>query len=154
MGIVATGTGDFFNDSGRHGFIESDDARRHLLPHGGFVDPDFEAGQDREWNIVESEKGPRAQNLNRLETGDDTERPITRGGTRRKWWVITVWLSRFGVGRQLRHGGHRWVFAEPLANLPESDPIGIRFALDREHIRSEFQRNERVVEAGTRAGNP
>jgi len=64
---MAKGTVDFFNDSGGYGFIETEDADEDVFFHmedvGG---PDLEEGQEVEFDIVEAEKGPRAENLKRL----------------------------------------------------------------------------------------
>ena len=66
-GDMATGTVDFFNDTGGYGFIETDEADEDVFFHmediGG---PDLEEGQEVEFEIVEAEKGPRAENLTRL----------------------------------------------------------------------------------------
>ena len=69
LGIVAMakGTVDFFNDTGGYGFIDTDDADDDVFFHmedvGG---PDLEEGQDVEFDIEQSPKGPRATNVNRL----------------------------------------------------------------------------------------
>ena len=64
---MATGTVDFFNDTGGYGFIETDEADEDVFFHmediGG---PDLEEDQEVEFEIVEAEKGPRAENLTRL----------------------------------------------------------------------------------------
>jgi CspA family cold shock protein len=67
MVAMAEGTVDFFNDTGGYGFIETEDADEDVFFHmedvGG---PDLEEGQDVEFEIVEAQKGPRAENLTRL----------------------------------------------------------------------------------------
>ncbi|ATW88388.1 CspA family cold shock protein [Halohasta litchfieldiae] len=64
---MAQGTVDFFNDTGGYGFIETDDADDDVFFHmedvGG---PDLEEGQDVEFDIEQSPKGPRAANVTRL----------------------------------------------------------------------------------------
>jgi CspA family cold shock protein len=64
---MATGTVDFFNDTGGYGFINTDDADDDVFFHmedvGG---PDLEEGQEVEFEIQDSPKGPRAANLVRL----------------------------------------------------------------------------------------
>ncbi|MFQ3318525.1 MAG: CspA family cold shock protein [Natronomonas sp.] len=64
---MATGTVDFFNDTGGYGFIETEDADEDVFFHmedvGG---PDLEEGQEVEFDIEEADKGPRATNLTRL----------------------------------------------------------------------------------------
>ncbi|MFB6254395.1 MAG: cold-shock protein [Halobacteriaceae archaeon] len=61
------GTVAFFNDSGGYGFIETDaideDVFFHMEDIGG---PDLEEGQEVEFEITETEEGPRAENLTRL----------------------------------------------------------------------------------------
>ena len=65
--VMATGTVDFFNDTGGYGFIETDEADDDVFFHmedvGG---PDLEEGQEVEFEITQTDKGPRAQNLVRL----------------------------------------------------------------------------------------
>ena len=64
---MATGTVDFFNDTGGYGFIDTDDADEDVFFHmedvGG---PDLEEGQEVEFDIEQAEKGPRATNVTRL----------------------------------------------------------------------------------------
>ncbi len=64
---MATGTVDFFNDTGGYGFIETEDADDDVFFHmedvGG---PDLEEGQEVEFDIEQADKGPRATNLTRL----------------------------------------------------------------------------------------
>ena len=64
---MAKGTVDFFNDTGGYGFIDTDDADDDVFFHmedvGG---PDLEEGQDVEFDIEQSPKGPRAANVERL----------------------------------------------------------------------------------------
>jgi len=67
---MAKGTDDFFNDTGGYGFISTDsdevdddeDVLFHMEDVGG---PDLEEGQDVEFDIESSPKGPRATNLTR-----------------------------------------------------------------------------------------
>ena len=65
--VMAKGTVAFFNDTGGYGFIESDDADEDVFFHmedvGG---PDLEEGQEVEFDIVQADKGPRAENVKRL----------------------------------------------------------------------------------------
>ncbi|GGL32888.1 cold-shock protein [Halarchaeum grantii] len=64
---MATGTVDFFNDTKGYGFIETDDADDDVFFHmediGG---EDLEEGQEVEFDITRTDKGPRAENLKRL----------------------------------------------------------------------------------------
>jgi CspA family cold shock protein len=64
---MATGTVDFFNDTGGYGFIDTEDSDDDVFFHmedvGG---PDLEEGQEVEFEIQDSPKGPRAANLTRL----------------------------------------------------------------------------------------
>jgi CspA family cold shock protein len=64
---MATGTVDFFKESGGYGFIETDDTDEDVFFHmediGG---PDLEEGQDVEFDIEQADKGPRATSLKRL----------------------------------------------------------------------------------------
>ena len=64
---MATGKVDFFNDTGGYGFIDTEDSDEDVFFHmedvGG---PDLEEGQEVEFEITQSDKGPRAKNLVRL----------------------------------------------------------------------------------------
>ena len=64
---MANGTVDFFHDTKGYGFIDTDDADDDVFFHmedvGG---QDLEEGQDVEFDIVKADKGPRAQNLQRV----------------------------------------------------------------------------------------
>jgi CspA family cold shock protein len=64
---MPSGTVVFFNDTGGYGFIETeaseDDVFFHMEDVGG---PDLEEGQEVEFEITQSDKGPRAENLTRL----------------------------------------------------------------------------------------
>jgi CspA family cold shock protein len=64
---MAKGKVDFFNDTGGYGFINTDDSDDDVFFHmedvGG---PDLEEGQEVEFEIQDSPKGPRAANLTRL----------------------------------------------------------------------------------------
>jgi CspA family cold shock protein len=64
---MATGKVDFFNDTGGYGFIDTEDSDDDVFFHmedvGG---PDLEEGQEVEFEIQDSPKGPRAANLTRL----------------------------------------------------------------------------------------
>jgi CspA family cold shock protein len=65
---MANGKVDFFNDTGGYGFISTDsddvdddeDVFFHMEDVGG---PDLEEGQEVEFDIESSPKGPRATNL-------------------------------------------------------------------------------------------
>jgi CspA family cold shock protein len=69
LGSVAMAKGevDFFNDTGGYGFIDTDESDEDVFFHmediGG---PDLEEGQEVEFDIVQADKGPRAENLERL----------------------------------------------------------------------------------------
>ena len=64
---MATGTVEFFNDTGGYGFIETEDSDEDVFfdmeDVGG---PDLEEGQEVAFEITQSDKGPRAKNLVRL----------------------------------------------------------------------------------------
>jgi CspA family cold shock protein len=61
---MATGKVDFFNDTGGYGFIETDDADDDVFFHMEDVEgPDLEEGQELEFDIESSPKGPRASNV-------------------------------------------------------------------------------------------
>lgn len=63
----ATGTVDFFNETGGYGYIETaaseEDVFFHMDDIGG---RDLREGQRVAFDIVPSDKGPRAQNVDRL----------------------------------------------------------------------------------------
>ena len=67
MIAMATGTVDFFNDTGGYGFIDTEDSEEDVFFHmedvGG---PDLEESQEVEFDIEQADKGPRAKNLTRL----------------------------------------------------------------------------------------
>jgi CspA family cold shock protein len=66
--VMANGKVDFFNDTGGYGFISTDDGDLdddedvffHMEDVGG---PDLEEGEEVEFDIESSPKGPRAANL-------------------------------------------------------------------------------------------
>ncbi len=66
--VMAHGKVDFFNDTGGYGFISTDDDAVdddedvffHMEDVGG---PDLEEGQEVEFDIESSPKGPRASNV-------------------------------------------------------------------------------------------
>ena len=64
---MANGKVDFFNDTGGYGFIDTDDSDDDVFFHmedvGG---ADLEEGQEVEFTIEQSPKGPRAANVTRL----------------------------------------------------------------------------------------
>ena len=64
---MATGTVDFFNDTGGYGFIETEDADEALFSHreslGG---PDPQQGQEAAFEIESAGHRPLAQNRTRL----------------------------------------------------------------------------------------
>ena len=66
--VMANGKVDFFNDTGGYGFISTDDDAvdddEDVFFHMEDVDgPDLEEGQEVEFDIESSPKGPRATNL-------------------------------------------------------------------------------------------
>lgn len=76
---MVQGTVRFFNQQGSYGFIEPDDSEEtdeddvffHMADING---PDLEEGQYAEFEIEQSDKGPRATNLTRLdEDGEPME---------------------------------------------------------------------------------
>ncbi len=64
---MATGTVEFFNDTGGYGFIETDDCDDDVFFHmedvGG---EDLTEGTEIEFEIEQAQKGPRAKNVVRL----------------------------------------------------------------------------------------
>jgi len=64
---MPTGTVDFFNDTKGYGFIRTEDSDEDVFFHmedvGG---PDLEEGEEVEFDIEQTDKGPRAANLKRL----------------------------------------------------------------------------------------
>ena len=64
---MATGTVDFFNDTGGYGFIETEDADEDVFFHmedvGG---EDLTEGTELEFDIEQAPKGPRATNVVRV----------------------------------------------------------------------------------------
>ena len=64
---MATGSVDFFTDTGGYGFIETDEADEDVFFHmediGG---PDLEEGEEVEFEILAADKGPCAKDLTRL----------------------------------------------------------------------------------------
>jgi len=62
-----TGTVDFFNDTGGYGFIETDayedDVFYHMEDVGG---PDITEGEELRFSINQAEKGPRAEDVERV----------------------------------------------------------------------------------------
>jgi CspA family cold shock protein len=64
---MTNGTVDFFHDRKGYGFIATDDSDDDIFFHMEDVDgPDLEEGQDVEFDIESSPKGPRAANLQRV----------------------------------------------------------------------------------------
>lgn len=107
--IVPKGTVSFFNKQGSYGFItiedadgdgddgdsdgDDDDVFFHMADLGG---PDLAEGQEVEFEIEQSDKGPRAGNLTRL--GDAAIDEEDEQGRRRDDGVIvdedgTRWVS-------------------------------------------------------------
>ena len=66
LSAMATGTVDFFNDTGGYGFIDTEDSEEDVFFHmediGG---PDLEEDTEVEFDIEQADKGPRATNLTR-----------------------------------------------------------------------------------------
>ncbi|WP_435333799.1 cold-shock protein [Haloarchaeobius sp. TZWWS8] len=64
---MAKGKVDFFKESGGYGFIATEDSDEDVFFHmedvGG---PDLEEGQEVEFDIEDTDEGPRATNLKRL----------------------------------------------------------------------------------------
>jgi len=66
---MARGTVAFFNDSGGYGFIETEDADDDVFFHMADIEgPDLEEGQAVEFEIEDAEKGPRATNVERVDS--------------------------------------------------------------------------------------
>jgi len=64
---MANGTVVFFNETGGYGFIDTDDEDEDVFFHMEDVDgPDLAEGQDVEFDIEQADKGPRAQQLERM----------------------------------------------------------------------------------------
>ncbi|MFC6826651.1 MULTISPECIES: cold-shock protein [Halopelagius] len=64
---MAKGNVDFFNDTGGYGFISTDDSDDDVFFHMDDVGgDDLEEGQELEFSIESSPKGPRAANVTRL----------------------------------------------------------------------------------------
>ena len=64
---MATGTVDFFNDTGGYGFITTEDSDEDVFFHMDDVEgPDLEEGEEVEFDIEQADKGPRASNVRRL----------------------------------------------------------------------------------------
>ncbi len=65
--VMAKGTVAFFHDRKGYGFIETEDADDDIFFHmediGG---PDVEEGQELEFEIEQTDEGPRATNVERL----------------------------------------------------------------------------------------
>ena len=104
---MVKGTVSFFNQQGSYGFItveendgqkgesdgDDDDVFFHMADLTG---PDLQEGQEVEFEIEQSEKGPRANNLTRL--GDAAVEEEEEDGRRRDDGVIvdedgTHWVS-------------------------------------------------------------
>jgi len=63
----ARGTVNFFNESGGYGYIETTAAQEDVFFHMDNIrGPDLREGQQVAFEIVPSDKGPRAQNIDRL----------------------------------------------------------------------------------------
>ena len=61
---MATGTVDFFNQTGGYGFISTEDADDDVFFHMDDVGgPDLEEGTELEFDIEQAPKGPRATNV-------------------------------------------------------------------------------------------
>ena len=75
---MPTGTVAFFHDRKGYGFIETDESDDDIFFHmedvGG---PDVEEGQELEFEITQTDEGPRATNVKRLY--DRRERSIDSG---------------------------------------------------------------------------
>jgi len=64
---MARGTVAFFHDRKGYGFIETDDADDDVFVHMEDVSgPDLEEGEVVEFDIEESDEGPRAANVERV----------------------------------------------------------------------------------------
>jgi CspA family cold shock protein len=60
---------DFFNDTGRHGFIESDDVDEAVFFHMEDIDgPDLTEGEEVEFEVEYAEKRPLTTNVRRTPT--------------------------------------------------------------------------------------
>jgi CspA family cold shock protein len=78
---MVQGTVRFFSTQGNYGFLDTEDAEEtdedevffHMADIGG---PDLAKGQHAEFEIEQSDKGPRAANLTRL---DEDGEPMEAG---------------------------------------------------------------------------
>ena len=67
VGDKATGVVDFFNDPAGYGFINTDAHNQDVFYHMEEIEgPDIEEGQKLRFNIVETDEGPRATNVERI----------------------------------------------------------------------------------------
>lgn len=63
---MAQGTVAFFNDSKGYGFIETEDSDDDVFFHMDDIEgPDLEEGEEVQFDIQQTDKGPRAANVER-----------------------------------------------------------------------------------------
>lgn len=67
--MAAEGTVTFFHDEGGYGFIDTDDSEEDVFFHmqDTDLDEDLEEGDEVTFDIGQGDKGPRAENLERVD---------------------------------------------------------------------------------------
>lgn len=71
---MAEGTVTFFNNDGGYGFIETDEIEDDVFFHMSFIGgDDLEEGQEVTFEIEQTDEGPRAQELERVDEEDAEE---------------------------------------------------------------------------------
>lgn len=58
---MATGTVEFFYDTGGYGFIDTEDSNDVFFHVEDIGSPDLEEDQEVEFDIVQADKGPRGE---------------------------------------------------------------------------------------------